>query len=149
MRTLALFVALTAVASAGEFDKLAFLSGCWSAQMGPVTIEEQWNRPLGGLMLGSSRTIKAGKAVFHEFIRIEQRGGSIIYTPRVGATATSVSFRLVRLSENEVVFENPDHDFPQRIIYRSTPDGLAARIEGTKNGKARGEDFPYRRVACP
>ena len=28
---------------------------------------------------------------------------------------------------SEVVFENPTHDFPQRITYRATESGLSAR----------------------
>lgn len=47
------------------------------------------------------------------------------------------------------VFENPNHDFPQRIIYRLvTVDSLVARIEGRIDGKERSSDFPYRRARC-
>jgi hypothetical protein len=28
-------------------------------------------------------------------------------------------------------------------------DSLVARIEGTSNGRSRGVEFPYARVACP
>lgn len=146
-RVLLLTIAL-ASARGEEIGKLVFMTGCWSVQMGQSTIEEQWNRPAGGLMLGTSRTLKGGKAVFHEFIRIEQLGGKIVYTPRVGGTAKAVSFELVRLTDTEVVFENLSHDFPQRVIYRRTPDGLPARIEGTVNGKTRSEEFSYRSVPC-
>ena len=47
-------------------------------------------------------------------------------------------------SANEVVFENPQHDFPQRIIYTLKDGGrLTAAIEGTKNGKTRRVDLNY------
>jgi hypothetical protein len=49
---------------------------------------------------------------------------------------------------DEVVFENPAHDFPQRIRYRASGAALQARIEGTMNGKTRGIDFPYTRTNC-
>jgi hypothetical protein len=46
--------------------------------------------------------------------------------------------------------ENPDHDFPQRIVYRHTPpDSLHARIEGERGGETRSLDFPLARVRCP
>jgi hypothetical protein len=51
-------------------------------------------------------------------------------------------------SADEVVFENGAHDFPQRIRYRRGGDMLFARIEGTRDGKVRGVDYPYARVAC-
>jgi hypothetical protein len=53
-----------------------------------------------------------------------------------------------RLEDGEAVFENADHDFPRRIVYRRTKDGLAAHLEGEENGKARSEDFPMARVPC-
>jgi hypothetical protein len=115
---------------------------------GPMTIDEQWSKPAAGTLLGASRTMKQGRTVFHEFMRIEQQGTEITYTPRVGTSAKPVSFRLIKQTEDEVVFENATHDFPQRIIYRKTEGGLRARIEGLDKGKQRGEDFPYKRVAC-
>ncbi len=149
MNRLLVMVAAAAAARGEDLRNLEFMSGCWSVQMGRVTIEEQWNRPAGGIMQGVSRTLKDGKAVFHEFIRLEQRGDDVVYTPRIGDGSKPVPFRLIRLTAGEAVFENPEHDFPQRVIYRKAPVGLPARIEGTKNGKARSEDFPYQRIACP
>lgn len=59
------------------------------------------------------------------------------------------SFKLVKAENKEIVFENLQHDFPQRIIYRLQPDGsLFARIEGTSRGKARGSDYRMKRAQC-
>ena len=58
-------------------------------------------------------------------------------------------FTSVAVSDSMAVFENPEHDFPQRIIYRrSAADSLHARIEGPRNGQVRGVDFRYGRVSC-
>ena len=58
-------------------------------------------------------------------------------------------FPAIRLADGEVVFENVQHDFPQRVIYRlDGPDTLRARIEGMRNGTLRGVDFPMKRVSC-
>jgi hypothetical protein len=128
--------------------RLRWMAGCWSGQSGPIRFEEYWTRPAGGLMLGAARTLREGRVVFHEFMRIEERGGEVVYTPRIGSAEKPVAFRLVRQSESEVVFENPAHDFPQRILYTKSAEGLAARIEGTDKGSARTEDFPMRRMVC-
>ena len=61
-----LFGALTLEAQ--ELDKFGWIAGCWQSQSGPLTIDEQWMRPAGGLMLGIGRTVRNGKAVFHEFL---------------------------------------------------------------------------------
>lgn len=145
---LLLMLLLAPMLKSEPLDQLAFLSGCWALQSGTVTVEEQWNRPAGGLMLGTSRTLRAGRAVFHEFIRIEQKGNDVFYTPRVGS-APPVSFRAVKLTAEEAVFENLEHDFPQRIIYRKGEGTLPARIEGAVGGVLKGQDFLYRRAACP
>jgi hypothetical protein len=56
---------------------------------------------------------------------------------------------LIKLQSREAVFENPEHDFPRRIIYRLEPDGsLFARIEGMPKGKLRGLDYPMKRGRC-
>ena len=91
----------------------------------------------------------ATQVAFSEFMRIETKDGALVYTPRIGSKQTPVEFRLKSQSEREVVFENPAHDFPQRILYRRNGDELLGRIEGTENGKTRSEDFPMNRVSCP
>ena len=53
------------------------------------------------------------------------------------------------LSDREVIFENPDHDFPQRVIYRLISDeDLLGRIEGMIDGKERAVDFPLKNIDC-
>ncbi len=100
-------------------------------------------------MLGMSRTVSGGKTVAFEYLRIiEEENGwiSLIASPSGQETAR---FRMVSMSANDVVFENPEHDFPQRIIYRLTDDGkLLGRIEGVVDGTERVADFPMTRTNC-
>jgi hypothetical protein len=125
------------------------MAGCWEGQIGPVRIEEQWNKPAGGTMLGLSRNMKDGKVIFSEFMRINQDEGKIVYMARIGTKATPTPFELISMSADEAVFENLAHPFPQRIRYRREANGsLFARIEGVDKGKDRSEDFPMRRASC-
>lgn len=126
-----------------------WMAGCWAGQSGPMTFEEIWTRPASGSMMGMSRVSKSGRIVFSEFMRIDTRDAAVIYTPRIGSKQGPVDFKLKTISETEVVFENPAHDFPQRILYRRTPNGLLGRIEGKDKGKERAEDFPMQQAACP
>lgn len=99
--------------------------------------------------MGMSRNLKQGRAVFSEFMRIETRGEDVYYIARIGdSKQTPTPFKLIRLEGQEAVFENPEHDFPQRIIYRATEGGLFARIEGKDKGKDRSEDYPMKSVSC-
>jgi hypothetical protein len=100
-------------------------------------------------MLGVARTIRGGRAVAHEFMQIrEAEVGHLVYIASPSGQAET-TFTSLKASATEVVFENPGHDFPRRVIYRPRPDGgLAARIEGRLDGVERSMDYPMRRVRC-
>jgi hypothetical protein len=138
---------------AAAVQSAAFLAGCWRlARPGlPAearVVDEQWMAPAGGLMLGMSRTVAKGRAVEHEFTRIEQRDGRLVFVAQPSGQPGG-EFPASRVAPGELVFENLLHDFPQRIEYRSRGrDRLEARIEGAVNGQVRAVDFPYVRVAC-
>ena len=105
-------------------------------------------RPRGGAMLGMSRTTRGDSVVEYEHLRIFERGGRTVYAA-MPSGQSAAEFETATTGDSLVTFENPAHDFPQRIIYRRRgADSLVARIEGTRNGQPSGIDFPYRRVAC-
>ena len=133
-----------------RIDDFAFAAGCWQAKDGTTTMEEQWSRPAGGVMLGTARVVTDGKTVFTEFVEVREKPEGLVMTVALGIGKPSTSFTRIDSAKDEVVFENQAHDFPQRVRYRNHGrDALFARVEGTQKGEAKGEDFPYRRVACP
>lgn len=146
-----LLLAVTPTPGAGQptLEQLGWLAGCWTGGSGGRQTEEQWMKPAGGTMLGMSRTVADGKTVEYEFLQLRQVGGAITYVAKP-SNQSEASFALVTADLASARFENPAHDFPQRIIYTRQADGsLLARIEGTMNGKARAVDFPLKRSVCP
>jgi hypothetical protein len=147
---LALAPPVFAADAPARVDDFAFAAGCWQAVAGDTTMEEQWSRPAGGVMLGTARVVSAGKTVFTEFVEVREKPEGLVMTVALGIGKPSTSFTRIVAGPNEVVFENKAHDFPQRVRYRDDgKDALFARVEGTEKGQPKGEDFPYRRVACP
>jgi hypothetical protein len=145
----ALIVSTVALQTPVATEQLNWISGCWEGRSPNRVYTEQWMKPEGGLMMGMSRTVVNNKATEFEFLQIRQQGADVFYVAKPSGQAEA-SFKLIRHSDKEAVFENPQHDFPQRIIYRLQPDGsLLARIEGTNNGTQRGIDFPMKRATCP
>lgn len=138
-------------AVAGEVDvtSLAWLAGCWQAEQGEAGSGEHWLPPAGGTMFGVSRTVKNGKTVAYEFVQVRLNAeGKLVYIA-LPSGQKKATFAASAVGSDSVTFENPEHDFPQKVIYRLQPDGrLLARIEGMRDGKLRGVDFPMRRVAC-
>lgn len=130
-------------------NDLAWLSGCWEGGSSSRLYAEHWMKPAGDMMLGVSRTIVGDKVVKYEYVRIlRQDNGDIFYVANPSGQKEAW-FKLDTYSSREVVFVNPEHDFPQRIIYRFGNDGsLIARIEGVSKGKERSVDFPMKRVGC-
>lgn len=128
-----------------KVEDLSWMSGDWETAPGRMQIDEHWTKPAGGSMIGMSRTVAGDRTVFYEYLRIETRGADIFYVAHPKARTPGTNFKLVKLSGQEAVFENPAHDFPKRIIYRKNADGsLTARIEGDGTEKEKAQDFQYR-----
>ncbi len=127
-------------------NDLAWLTGCWENFSGKRQRDETWSKPVGGTMLGVARAVVDGKTTEYEFMRIHQEADGLFFTAQPSGQPQA-SFKLVSLRDNVATFENPKHDFPQRVIYGLKPDGsLRARIEGEMNGKPRGIEFPFTRA---
>lgn len=149
---LVLLLSLTALAQGPGFKiaDLTWLFGCWQSNTTgqPVVTTERWSPLAGNMMMGGAQTVKGDATLQFEYLRIVQDGSNVFYIAKPSPNPGETSFKAIKLGPQEVVFENPEHDFPQRIIYRRNGDNLAARIEGTNNGKTRGIDFPMIRVKC-
>ncbi len=136
------------VKAAVAINQLAWLAGNWRMEKAGRVVDEHWMAPAAGVMLGMSRTIVRGKVTEHEFLQVrEGPGGALYYVAQPSGQKEAV-FQAVSLGATEAVFENPQHDFPQKIIYALQPDGsLLAAIEGPgEEGKVRRIEFPYRRT---
>jgi Domain of unknown function (DUF6265) len=95
-----------------------------------------------------SRTLKNNQVVSHEFMQIQTTSEGVVFVAQPSNQARA-SFVAIRLTPDEVIFENRQHDFPQRVMYRrKTSDSIAARIEGMRDGNPRGIDFPMKRTKC-
>ncbi|MDR6627084.1 DUF6265 family protein [Caulobacter segnis] len=147
---LVLALAATPPAPAAEIDRLAFIAGCWTlTRPSGAKIEEQWLAPAGGAMLGMSRTVRDGALREYEFMRILPAADGKLQFVAIPSGQAEGAFPMKEIGDNTVAFENPLHDFPQRILYRLVDkDTLVARIEGSVGGQARSADFPYRRCAA-
>ncbi len=133
-------IALPKPAKATMAD-MEWLGGAWIGQKGTRSTEERWSPPRGGAMLGVSRTVSRGKMVAFEYLRIVQRDGSLVYVAQPGGR-TPTEFVLTELGKTRAVFDNPRHDYPQRIVYELSADGrLSASIGFVNGGRPRGFEF--------
>lgn len=143
------FIAPMALAQDEPLAALSWLAGCWSADGAEPGSGESWLPPAGGSMLGVSRTVRNGTTVAHEFMQIRSSADGKIVFIALPSGQREATFPLLSLEADQVTFENPQHDYPQRVSYRRlTAERLVARIEGIREGKLHAVDFPMSRVAC-
>ncbi len=133
---------LHAVTTAGQprpaapdaMSDLAWLEGTWVADANGTRTEERWTSPAGGAMLGTGRTLRAGRMVAFEFLRIVARPDGVVYIAQPGGRPPT-EFALTSGGSGLAVFENPAHDFPKRLSYRRTGRTLLVEVEGAEKGK--------------
>ena len=148
MRFLTLVFALSLTAQEkANFEKLGWIAGNWTGKMGRAQIEENWTAPLGGAMLGVSRTVSntaAGpRMVAFEFLRIVQKEGETFYIAQPNGRPPT-EFKLTSATDTKAVFENPAHDHPKIITYEKDANGdLLATIEGDEGGRHRKQQFRF------
>ena len=146
MAALGGFLGGTAAGAGPGLEGLAWMAGTWTGTVDGVEMEEIWTPPKGGAMLGVHRDVAGGKMQSFEFFRIESAADGITYWASPGGRPAT-PFRLAKSEGRRVVFENPQHDFPTRILYWLTEDGaLHAKIEGTQGGKPASEEWTWRRT---
>ena len=146
------FVAMpdrTAATTDSPLSALNWLAGCWFGRNGRTEFREQWMREAGGVMLGTGHTTANGKMLSFEAMRIElDANGTPVFVAKP-SDQEEASFKSVKYDAEGIVFENPTHDFPQRIKYLLKADGtLDARIEGMLKGREARIEFPMRRASC-
>jgi len=119
---------------------MAWLAGAWvgTRKMTGSANEERWTEPKGGAMLAVSRTVNTkGRMAAFEYLRIVERDGGLVYIAQPGG-AKGTEFVLTELvTENgatRAAFENPFHDFPNRIVYELSAEGDLSATTGQLKG---------------
>ena len=138
----------SALQPARGIQRAAWLAGCWEAQSAQRTIEEHWMAPRGRTMLGMGRTVRGDSSVESEMITLREHGDRLAYEAHPSGQSVA-TFLSTAVTDTSIVFENPKHDFPQRVGYeRRGADSLLAWIDGTMAGRNRRVDFRYSRANC-
>jgi hypothetical protein len=140
-------LAALAADSPARIEQVAWLQGCWQMEANGRVVEEHWMAPRGGVMLSMGRTVRDGKLVENESVVLREQDGRLAYEAHPSGQPSAV-FMSTTIDASTAIFENPAHDYPQRVGYKRDGDALLAWIDGMANGKSRRVEFPYRRVAC-
>ena len=85
---------LQAQPSSSGIGALAWLAGSWAGSDGRNDHEEHWTAPKGGAMVGVHRTVRDGRMVEFEFLRIEEQNGALVYLSMPNGRSPATPFTL-------------------------------------------------------
>lgn len=137
-----------AAQTGARIEQVAWLAGCWEQRLSKRTVSEQWMAPAGRSMLEMGRTVRGDSVVDYELVLLHERDGRLVYFAHPQGQAET-EFISTAVADTMVMFENPQHDFPQRVGYRRRgADSLLAEVGGLDRGEQRTIVFAYRRVPC-
>jgi hypothetical protein len=128
---------------------VGWLTGCWANKSGKTTSYELWKKINDTLYEGKSFTIKGDDIAVDETMQLVERENDLWYIPTVKAqnNGKPVPFKLISSDNKQLVFANPEHDFPQKIAYTQiSTDSLVAEISGTIGGEQHARQFPMHKV---
>ncbi len=124
-----------------DFIKLYPLEGVWTMPYKGGELVEKWEKKYNKMMEGETIFLKGDDEQQQEIISLFLKDGRIYYTPvKDGREADEpIPFTLISDEKNKFIFQNKEHDFPQRIIYELRSNNeLVATIEGeTSKGPKR------------
>ena len=119
---------------------LAWMAGSWTGESRGIQMEEHWTAPKGNSMVGIHRDVGKGRTMLFEFLRIEQQGDQIVYLSMPNGRSPATPFPVKEVSGTRVVFENPKHDFPQRIIIGRTATICAHASKARRTARPAGKN---------
>ncbi len=135
-------------AQSRSLSDLQWLAGCWERTRATGRTVELWTPAVNGVMSGTSWSVTDTSQRELEQLRLFARGDTLIYEAHPSSQMMN-EFKSTKIAADELVFEDPGHDFPQKISYRRAgTDSLYARVEGDRTGRAQPINFAFKRAAC-
>lgn len=142
---------LVAVTIAAPRPDMTWMAGYWLNCDGGRETAETWSDQYRDVVVGTAIASSA-QELWWEYMRISVADGNIIFFA-MPSDQKPAEFRSVETGERRVVFENREHDFPQRVIYTRKGEHLTGRIEGFENGVEKAIEWRYKKAAlnshCP
>lgn len=125
-----------------------WLLGNWENKSDEGDLLETWKKVNDSLYDGESYFIKGKDTLHFEKIQMKQKGEALFYIATVKGQNNDkpVTFKHNDTIEKQLVFENPKHDFPQKIVYSQiTKDSIIIQISGIQQGKSSSERFSMKK----
>ncbi|TCN57439.1 hypothetical protein D0809_12735 [Flavobacterium circumlabens] len=130
-----------------EKDKIKiadWLIGNWENKSPDGLLIENWQKVNDSTFSATSYFIKEKDTLHFEKIVLSQKGEKLTYSATVNGQNNdkAIDFPSTSETETKLVFENPQHDYPQKITYtKGANNTLTAEVTGKLQGKLTTERF--------
>ncbi len=132
-----------------KIEKMNWLIGYWELKLNEGLLIESWTKANDSVFIGKSYFIKGSDTIHSEKIQLTQLKDDLFYSPTVVGQNNdkAVDFKLTSKNETLFVFENPAHDYPQKISYNiENTTSFTATISGKMQGKLNEEKFTMKKL---
>jgi hypothetical protein len=141
MKTLFILILFFANIIAQDESILKHFPGQWKLQTDKQEMFEEWTLINDNELACVNYRINGTEKEIVENVTLKKFADYWAYVA-IPAGHTPTLFTLVEHTDDKFIFENKEHDFPQRIIYEFHPDGkLNAAIEGNTGGEFKRKDY--------
>ena len=122
---------------------LNLFPGKWKMEINNMEVFEEWEMISETELVAKSYSIKNEEQIINENLYLKKFAGQWAYVA-IPRDQNITLFALIEHTPKKFVFENKEHDFPDRIIYEFHKDGkLTAAIEGDVNGELKRREFSF------
>jgi hypothetical protein len=121
-----------------------WLIGAWENQSEEGIFTETWSKPNDSTLTAGSFFIKEKDTLHFENVQLVEKDGELVYKTTIKGQNNDkpISFSLISETENELVFENLQNDYPQKIKYlRNSKTAITISISGKQAKKFVSEQF--------
>ena len=144
-RTAVLFVFIIPFVLKSQSADFNWLIGTWKVDSDKSEKYEVWQ--MDGMRLkGEGYSIKDGQKHVFETLFLENFAGQWAYIA-LPAKQQITLFALTQVENRRYIFENKEHDFPQRIIYHYDGDRkIKVSVEADNDGKTKKFELTFLKV---
>ncbi len=135
----------TSCGNSNAIEDISWMTGTWQGtDVNTVIFNESWHRE-GKAYIGFGCSISpSGDTLFKENLKIDLVEGVPYYIVTIPPKKEPVLFKLIEGDEENAIFENRSHDFPQRISYMLQKNKtLKVKLEGIEKGLPKVETLEF------
>jgi len=128
-------------------DSISMLfPGLWKMEIENAEIYEEWHLINENELIGTSYSLENGIKIISENLWIKKFADQWAYIAMPGNQNITL-FALIEHSPKKLLFENKEHDFPQRISYEFHKGGkMTAVVEGNVGLEIKRKEFSFHLV---